>query len=182
MDVAEGYIRDRGYNAFSYKDLANQVGIKTASIHYHYPTKSQLGVSVMQRYTDRLKAMLDAIDQDHASPASQLNEFFSVYGTTESCGGVCVCGSLASDLNTLSADLQQAVTDYIDLTRRWLTGVITAGIEAGEFEFAGKIADVVAISIAALQGALIISRTTKDRDSEVASVQQVMNSVLGMTV
>jgi len=42
LTVAEGLIQSQGYNTFSYRDIANQVGVKTSSIHYHFPTKADL--------------------------------------------------------------------------------------------------------------------------------------------
>ena len=49
MDTAEGFIVQGGYNAFSFRDIAEAVGIKSASVHYHYPTKADLVSAVMVR-------------------------------------------------------------------------------------------------------------------------------------
>src|SRR5262245_63327434 len=60
LDVSEAMIRDLGFNGFSTRDVADAVGIKAASVHYHFPTKADIGVAVTERYTDRfLEALGD---------------------------------------------------------------------------------------------------------------------------
>ena len=45
LELANKYIQKVGFNAFSYSDLANEIGIKKASIHYHFPSKTDLGIA-----------------------------------------------------------------------------------------------------------------------------------------
>ncbi len=59
VKVAETLIQTKGYNAFSYRDIAAQVGIKTASIHYHFPTKADLGKAVVKHHINGLSAELE---------------------------------------------------------------------------------------------------------------------------
>ena len=58
MDAAERHIRQSGYNAFSFRELAKEVGIKSSSVHYYFPTKADLAAAVARRYTDRFVAVL----------------------------------------------------------------------------------------------------------------------------
>ena len=39
LDLAQSLIQTRGYNAMSYRHLADEIGIKTSSIHYTSPQK-----------------------------------------------------------------------------------------------------------------------------------------------
>jgi TetR/AcrR family transcriptional repressor of nem operon len=64
LDLAETLIQARGCNAFSYQDIADKLGIRKASIHYHFPSKSDLGISVIERYTGRCGAALEEIARD----------------------------------------------------------------------------------------------------------------------
>src|SRR5579862_1588267 len=50
LDIAQRLIQSRGYNAFSFDDLAEELDIRTASIHYHFPTKADLGIALLRRY------------------------------------------------------------------------------------------------------------------------------------
>ena len=75
LDLAETLVRTRGYNGFSYRDLAEQIGIKTASIHYHFPTKGDLGEALIENEREvfaRNLAQLDAAEKD---PRRRLERF-----------------------------------------------------------------------------------------------------------
>lgn len=66
-DIAESYIQSRGFNGFSFRDIQNELGIKTASIHYHFKTKQDLAKVVFERYLERYGAQLNNIDQQQVS-------------------------------------------------------------------------------------------------------------------
>lgn len=178
MDAARVLIQDRGYNAFSYKDLAEQVGIRTASIHYHFPSKGDLGVAVMERYLAGLEEGLALIDHRARTHRARIRSLVRIYAETEAAGAICLCGSLAADQATLPRKLREAVATYVERTEGWLAGVVRDGVEAGEFGYAGRPADLAASLLASLQGALILSRTDVRRSSHLASVQRVFMGIL----
>ena len=62
LDVAEGLAQTRGFNGFSYADIAAEIGITKASLHYHFPSKADLGRALVRRYTERFMDALDAIE------------------------------------------------------------------------------------------------------------------------
>ena len=66
LDLAETLIQTRGYSAFSYQDIADALGIRKASIHYHFPSKADLGVAVINRYIDRFDAALTEVAGDES--------------------------------------------------------------------------------------------------------------------
>jgi len=49
LDAAEARMRLGGFNGFSFRD----VGVKSSSVHYHFPTKETLAAAVIHRYTDK---------------------------------------------------------------------------------------------------------------------------------
>src|SRR5258705_11779220 len=53
-DLAEARIREAGYRGLSFRDLAAEIGIKSASVHHHFPTKAGMAAAVARRYGDRL--------------------------------------------------------------------------------------------------------------------------------
>src|ERR1700733_10309808 len=53
MDLAESHMRNAGYGGFSFRDLAAEIGIKSASVHHHFPTKATMAAAVARRYADR---------------------------------------------------------------------------------------------------------------------------------
>ncbi|MEM7199803.1 MAG: TetR/AcrR family transcriptional regulator [Planctomycetota bacterium] len=158
LDRAQTLIQTRGYNAFSYKDLAAAVGIRTASIHYHFPAKADLGLALMARYHAALEDALAEIDHRGRSQLARLKAFIGLYRDTEARGAVCLCGSLASDRETLPAPLQAAIADYLTRSERWVAARLAEGVRAGEFAVAGRSADAAASLVAGLQGGLILAR------------------------
>ena len=66
LDLAEMLIQTRGYTAFGYQDIADRLGIRKASIHYHFPSKTNLGAAVVDRYAARFDAALTAIAEDQS--------------------------------------------------------------------------------------------------------------------
>jgi TetR/AcrR family transcriptional repressor of nem operon len=59
LDAAEKRVRGAGFSAMSFRDLASDVGIKSASVHYHFPTKPDLGEALVDRYTSQFKEHLE---------------------------------------------------------------------------------------------------------------------------
>ncbi len=159
LDAAQSLVQERGFNAFSYKDLAAAVGIRTASIHYHFEAKADLGKALMERYYRELEQSLDEIDRKARTNEGKLKRFIGLYRSTQKRGAICLCGSLASDLNTLPEGVQTEVTAYLKRSEKWVTQKIRDGIRSGEFVAAGTPASTASTLVAGLQGALILSRT-----------------------
>ena len=79
LDSAERAARTRGFDGFSFADLAEDVGIRKASIHHHFPTKAALSVALMQRYyTDLEKACAD-IDAAETTGGAHLSALINRY-------------------------------------------------------------------------------------------------------
>ena len=76
LDVAETLIQTRSYSAFSYQDIADALGIRKASIHYHFATKADLGIAVVDRYAERFGSALAALGQDQSRSSAQLLVFY----------------------------------------------------------------------------------------------------------
>ena len=177
LNTAQRLVQERGFNAFSYKDLAEAVGIRTASIHYHFPSKAQLGVAMMERYTSELNLGLAAIDQNGSSSRAKLEEFMALYSETEAAGAICLCGSLASDRETLPEELQESITTYLERSEAWLTATLASGANQGEFRLPGDAKDLAASLLSSLQGGLIVSRA-RDGQPMLAIVKKVFLSSL----
>ena len=62
LDIAERLVQIRGFNGFSYADVAAELQITTAALHYHFTGKPQLGLALIDRYAARFGAALDDLD------------------------------------------------------------------------------------------------------------------------
>ncbi len=110
----------------------------------------------MQRYTAELDAALAEIDATHGGAVARLEAFIALYRKTETRGAICLCGSLASDRETLPAELQTERARYLERSESWAASALALGVERGEFETRPESA--AALLLASLQGGLIVSR------------------------
>ena len=161
LEHAQTLIQSRGYNAFSYKDLATAIGIRTASIHYHYPSKGDLGAALMQRYHAELNVALARIERTAKTHEQRLKSFIKLYSETEKQHAICLCGSLAADRETLSPPLQEAVDRYLRRSEEWVTEQVRNGMSSGEFATRGNPRDLAAMLVSGLQGGLILARARR---------------------
>jgi TetR/AcrR family transcriptional repressor of nem operon len=164
MDIAEALVQTRGYSAFSYQDIADQLGIRKASIHYHFPSKTALGIAVINRYAERFSFSLAAIAADQSqSSMRMLDHYMKAYEDFASTPDrVCLCGALAGEMMALPAELRSRVDLFFREHQAWLVGILQRGVAMGEFRIASPPAHVARMVFGALQGALLVKRTTGD--------------------
>lgn len=160
LDVAEELIQTQGCNAFSYRDLSERIGIKTSSIHYHFNTKNDLVTAVMIRYQDTFLEKLDHLKSENSSKRKFMI-YISLFVKTFRRGRrICLCASLASDLEALPDDTCDLVAHFVTAQEQWLSEVLRKGIEQGEFRRLDDINQTARNVLYTLQGAMLMARTS----------------------
>ncbi len=166
LDAAEEFIMTRGYNGFSYKDIAPLLGIKTASIHYHFPKKEVLGVRVVQRYAERYEEALEALDASYLPAAAKLDRYLAgFYGIIAKGPRVCLCAAIAAELGTVGEPLRAEIDSFFSFHEAWLARNLDDARRSGDLEFGGSAEDRATLMFSALEGALIVSRGRRDLDT-----------------
>src|SRR5215470_3173926 len=114
LDLAETLIQTRGYSAFSYQDIADSLGIRKASIHYHFASKTDLGVAVINRYIERFDAALtDIADDQTQSSLAMLDFYVQPYLKFASTPDrVCLSGALAGEVLALPPEMRARVDHF----------------------------------------------------------------------
>jgi TetR/AcrR family transcriptional repressor of nem operon len=159
LDVAERLVQTRGFNGFSYADIAATLGITKASLHYHFPTKAELGRRLIERYESRFLEALAAIDRSGVDAREMLRRYATIYVDVLRANRMCLCGMLASDYATLAKPVKDGVKHFFDSNEEWLTRVLEAGREAGTLRFAGPPAVVAQSLVGSLEGAMMLARS-----------------------
>ena len=159
LDVAERLAQTRGFNGFSYADIASELGITKASLHYHYATKADLGRALILRYKEAFGAALDAIDQRSASPPEKLRRYVELYDGVMRNDRMCLCGMLAAEYSTLPAPMQKGLKEFFHLNERWLASVLEDGRRAGSLVFSGPAGERAEVLLGALEGAMLVARS-----------------------
>ncbi|MCK6450227.1 MAG: TetR/AcrR family transcriptional regulator [Alphaproteobacteria bacterium] len=179
LDIAETLIQTRGYSAISYHDIAQPLGIRKASIHYHFPSKADLGVAVVERYARRFAEALAAVEADESRPAmAMLDAYVEPYlefaRTPER---VCLCGALAGELMALPPAMRARVEAFFAAQQEWIARMLARGRRRGELALPADPARTARMVFGALQGALIVKRTTGDV-SQMSDVVEVLKAQL----
>ncbi len=183
IQLADQLIRDKGYNAFSFYDIAKTLGIKNASIHYYFPGKTQLGIAVIKEQSRRFNDLKQAVAAKH--PAEQLRAFAHTYASTRQEERICIVGSLASDLHTLDNETGQSLALFAQEVIEWLETVLEQGKKLGDFTFAVPARTKALLIITNLLGGLQLTRLTQPQDfytiaetiiQELGPVQQKENN------
>jgi TetR/AcrR family transcriptional regulator, transcriptional repressor for nem operon len=162
LDVAELLAQTRGYNGFSYADIALRLGVTKASLHYHFPSKAELGRALIARYHAAFEQALQAIDRKSADAAEKLRRYVGLYDGVLRNDRMCLCGMLAAEYATLQPAMQIALTSFFDLNERWLTAVLESGCGAGSFILQEPPAERARVLLGALEGAMLVARSYGD--------------------
>lgn len=161
LDAAQVMVMTEGFNAFSYKDLQNEVGVKTSSIHYYFPTKQDLAAALVERHNESLWKKLEEIDEEAQSGLDKVKALGELFVGISAQGKFCLCGMLTSDLLSMSDDGTKALKDFFHDTERWLADAIRQGIEEGDIRETVPPKEAATNFLATLEGGILIARARK---------------------
>lgn len=121
LDCAEALMKRSGFAGFSYADIAAQIGIRKASIHYHFPNKSDVAQAAVARYRTQMRRALAGIDLAAVGSEGAVKGLVDIFRSAfMGAGAGCLCGSLAADWSELPAPVQEEVRLYWSETTGWL--------------------------------------------------------------
>ena len=164
LDLAENLLLERGFNAFSYQHIARELGVKSAAIHYHYPSKDDLGTAIVARQLRRLRKWRDLPRVADLPPAAQLEALLAVYDdhARHECR-VCLFGALAADFRTLPVPMQTELRTFNRELTEWLAQVLAVGRATASLRFVGSPSAKATQLLTTLAGALQVARVHDER-------------------
>ena len=152
LDVAERLVQVRGFNGFSYADIAAELQI----------TKAALGEALIARYADRFMGALASLDTADGTASAKLDAYAGLYLQVLRNRKMCLCGMLAAEYQTLPQPMQDAVIKFFDQNESWLESVLERGRADGGLHFAGSARDIARMIVGGLEGAMLIARPYGD--------------------
>jgi TetR/AcrR family transcriptional repressor of nem operon len=164
IDAARHLIQTRGYNGFSYADVAEQVQVRKASIHHHFPSKSDLAMAVVEES----RALIVGQTRTLAGGAFDPEEQIAMYtGYWEKCiadatAPFCVAGMLAAELTTLPTELADLVRAHFRDLSNWLEIVLTKGAQLGLFDIQSSARVEAESFMSTVYGAMLTARAYGD--------------------
>jgi TetR/AcrR family transcriptional regulator, transcriptional repressor for nem operon len=164
LDVAERLVQTRGFNGFSYADIAAELEVTKASLHYHFASKTELGETLINRYAERFAERLSEIDAAETAAAEKLEAYADVYAAVLRDRRMCLCGMLAAEYETLPEPIRAAILRFFDDSEAWLVEVLEEGRSEGSLDFQGAAKDEARGIVSGLEGALLVARPYGDVD------------------
>ncbi len=177
LDTAEELVQTRGFNGFSYADVAARLEMTSANLHYHFGNKAKLGEALVTRYTERFMAALERIAASGAAPAERLAAYAALYGDVLRANRLCLCGMLAADYQTLPSGMREAVVSFFDQNEAWLAGVLREGESTGQLRLRGSVADAARAIVSGLEGAMLLARPYRDADRFDAAADGILEAL-----
>jgi TetR/AcrR family transcriptional repressor of nem operon len=174
LDVAERLVQTRGFNGFSYADIASALTLTKASLHYHFPTKAQLGKQLIERYEAGFLRALEEIERATPDARDRLRRYAKIYADVLRDDRMCLCGMLAAEYATLPKPMKEEMRHFFDENERWLSRVLEEGRTAGSLRFTGPALDVARAVVGSLEGAMMIARSY----GEVARLETVADRLI----
>jgi TetR/AcrR family transcriptional repressor of nem operon len=161
MSAARLTVQDRGYAGLSFRELAKEVGIKSASIHYYFPTKGELGGALAQQYTADFADYLDGLLAQSLDQDACIRKYTDVFrNTLLNENRMCLGGIMAAEHKELPDEVRAEVVKFSEMNVRWLAQVLSLGKGAG---VAAEAIQRRALAIfAAIEGAQLVARSRGD--------------------
>ncbi len=180
LDEAEMLLLTRGFQAFSYQHIARALGVKPAAIHYHFPTKDDLGVALIQRQAARLAKWRTLPRVTELPPAGRFALLLEVYfGHLHRGGQVCLFGSLSGGFEVLGDPMRTELRRFTAALTGWLADVLAEGRVTGELRFVGDPIAKAAQVLTTFAGALQVARVYEARQFTLIVGQLVEELVPG---
>lgn len=175
LEIAEGSVQRTGLKALSFRTLADEVGIKSSSVHYHFPEKSDLARTLIEQYRDKLFAELNTIATSGGSLRTQFLAFVEMFGGIAHDNRVCLLCMMASEFAALNANNQALLANVFTNLENWLANLFDSRREELATELSPQ--QMARLVMSGLEGALLIDRVmhnTERLDTQKTALLQLM--------
>lgn len=180
IDISQELFQQKGYKAFSYRDLSKLIGIKTSSIHYYFHTKDDLALALVIRYKDAFRKERELIDKKSSDPKSKLKLYFELFiKDFRKNKRICFCSMLASDYSNLPDAVKHEVVNIFRDNIRWISGVLRNGLQKKIFNMSLSPDELAEVIFSSFEGATITARLAGDESTILntyALIQEMIES------
>lgn len=159
LDVATKIAQAHGYGGLNMRALADEVGIKAASLYHHFPSKAELAAAVAKRYWEDAAAGLEMLSSKTSEPSDRLRRFPGTFRRAlENDNRMCLCSFMTAEFDDLPDNVKKEVETFTDVNVAWLAETLVAAEIVGRKD-AKKRAHAI---FAAVAGAQLMARGRSD--------------------
>jgi TetR/AcrR family transcriptional repressor of nem operon len=164
INCARSLIVAGGYNGFSYADISKVVGVRNATIHHHFPTKSNLVRTLVVNYRWEVQLGMAELERNVPEPVEQLRAYIQYWESCIADGSApfCVCALLATQLPVLPEEVAREVSAHFRTLSDWLSLVLERGVANGSIRLTASAKDEAEIFMATVHGAMLTARAYQD--------------------
>lgn len=160
--AATDAIKRDGLRSISFRTLADEVGVKSSSVHYHFPTKSDLAQQVVSKYTDGFLEELAAIGRREATLIGKIDALIALFEGVIDAQDLCLCGMMSAELTTLDGGTRGALKRFFRESEAWLEAAFVEHGEEVDSELSAR--QLATLFIAGLEGASLVDRVHESRE------------------
>lgn len=160
MSMAKAIVQARGYSGLSFRELAKEAGLKNPSVHYHFPTKGDLGAALARRYTEDGSAYLEDLLKQSSDPAWCLDQYAKIFrAALENDNRMCLCGIMSAELDEIPVEVRREIDAFSAVNVAWIARVLALA----KPEQAEEARREHALAIyTAIEGAQLVARGAQD--------------------
>jgi TetR/AcrR family transcriptional regulator, transcriptional repressor for nem operon len=177
LDTAQELIQRRGLNAMSFQDLSDEVGIRKASVHHHFPTKNDMVASLLVRYLENFDSAVDRVMSSKGTGLNKLDRYCSLFLETLQSGEQdkgCLCGMLMVEMASLDDKSLALVRQFARGNSRRIEAMILEGVDDGSISIRGSVSSTARLVLAALEGSLLVARCEGGAKQLADNIQQLL--------
>ena len=157
-EVATESVQRAGLHNLSFRTLADEVGIKSSSVHYYFPEKSNLASALIESYSQTFAQLLGDIERRKLTPKGKIDAFINLFEEVLESDKFCLCGMMAAEVDSLDEDNRTSLASYFQSTEDWLVRVL----EEADCELKPRV--FARIVLSGLEGAILLDRIDGRRD------------------
>ena len=157
-DAAQDSVQLSGFNSLSFRKLADEVGIKSSSVHYHFPEKSDLAHALIVRYSAAVSETLNDIANQRWGLRRKLQAYIAIFEQTAKSERVCLCGMMAAEIEALNDDSRKQLDLFFKMMEQWLVDLLVANGDALNTDVTPAVLSSAILS--GLEGALLLDRVS----------------------
>lgn len=174
---AEILLRSKGYAAFSYADLSDQIGIRKASIHHHFPTKENLGEALISQYIGLFTEKLQSIDELQADPVERLREYSHLFLSSINDRLLPLCGALAAEMAALPESLQTLGRALLAQQLEWIEQNLVQAAQLHGWTLSRPAKDYALMLLSALEGSSFIGWALGPSSDSLAAFNHILDTL-----
>ena len=158
--LATRAVQRSGLHSVSFRQLADEIGIKSSSVHYHFKTKSDLAEALINEYTENFTLKLQEIAAANDTLLGQLDDLVDVFESVTKEQNLCLCGMMATELTELDESTKKALRQFFSVIESWLAAAFTR--HQKELKVSLSPEQLAQVFVPTLEGAMLLDRADED--------------------